>query len=76
MQLEPKDPFMLAAGALQQVNVGVRPAGAGARLLYIHMVDVEYHQLMRAWLVCLTCTPPIIRYGVVQKYEHAQIYSV
>ena len=60
MQVEPHDAFMLAAGALQEVHVGVRPLVTGSKFMYIHVVDIEYHQLVRAWLVCVTCRAPII----------------
>ena len=28
--------------------------------MYVNVVDVEYHQLIRSWLVCVTCRAPII----------------
>ena len=60
MQIEPREPFMLAANALQEIRVGVRPTVAGTKFLYINVVDIEYHQLVRTWLVCVNCRTPLI----------------
>ena len=60
MQLHPREPFMLAANTLQEVHVGVRPQQTGSKFLYINVVDIEYHQLIRSWLVCVTCRRPMV----------------
>ncbi|XP_050411736.1 nephrocystin-4 isoform X2 [Patella vulgata] len=60
MQLEPGDQFMLTAGAVHELNVAVRPNRQGNKFYYINVVDVEYHQLVRSWLICSSCRPPII----------------
>ncbi len=60
MQLQPKDAFMLPANALQEINVGVRPAQTGGKFLFINVVDIEYHQLVRSWLVNVTSRSPVI----------------
>ena len=46
MEVEPKEPFMLAANALQEIHVGVRPLSPGGKFLYLNVVDIEYHQLV------------------------------
>ena len=46
MEIEPKEPFMLAANALQELHVGVRPLTPGGKFLYLNVVDIEYHQLV------------------------------
>ena len=51
---------MLAANALQEVHVGIRPHVAGTKFLYINVVDIEYHQMVRTWLVCVNCRAPMI----------------
>lgn len=60
MQIEPREPFMLTANTLQEIHAGVRPQLAGTKFLYINVVDVEYHQLIRTWLVCVNCRTPVI----------------
>jgi nephrocystin-4 len=60
MQLQPKEPFMLAANAVQELHVGVRAAQHGAKFLTINVVDIETHQLIRSWLVCVSCRRPMV----------------
>ncbi|XP_033104596.1 nephrocystin-4-like isoform X2 [Anneissia japonica] len=60
MQLAPADPFMLLANSVHEINVGVRPISVGSKFMYINVVDNEYHQLIRSWLVCVSCRLPII----------------
>ena len=60
MSLQPSDPFMLTAKTLQELHVGVRPQQAGCRFIYINVVDIEYHQLIRSWLVCISCRAPVV----------------
>ncbi|XP_035696644.1 nephrocystin-4-like [Branchiostoma floridae] len=60
IQVSPDTPFMLAANAVHEVNVGVRPLAVGSKFLYINVVDTEYHQLIRTWLICMQTTQPVI----------------
>ncbi|XP_021379713.1 nephrocystin-4-like isoform X2 [Mizuhopecten yessoensis] len=60
MQMFPGDQFMLTAGAVHEMTVAVRPMKEGNKFFYINIVDVEYHQLIRSWLVCVTCRPPMV----------------
>ncbi|KAJ8319810.1 hypothetical protein KUTeg_001397 [Tegillarca granosa] len=60
MQLHPSNQFMLAAGAVHELNVAVRPMKEGNKFFYLNVVDVEYHQLIRTWLVCVSCRAPVI----------------
>jgi len=32
----------------------------GTKFFYINVVDVEYHQLVRTWLICVTSRAPMI----------------
>ena len=60
MSLSPSAPFMLPAGAASELHVGVRPLVSGTRFLYVNVVDSEYHQLLRSWLICVNTRPPNI----------------
>ncbi len=46
MEVEPNEPLMLAANALQELHVGVRPLTPGGKFLYLNVVDIEFHQLV------------------------------
>ncbi|XP_077998235.1 nephrocystin-4-like [Glandiceps talaboti] len=60
MQIAPSDAFMLVANSVHEIHIGVRPTAVGSKFMYINVVDTEYHQLIRSWLVCVTCRQPII----------------
>ncbi|XP_069120570.1 nephrocystin-4-like isoform X2 [Argopecten irradians] len=60
MQMYPSEQFMLTAGAVHEMTVAVRPMKAGNKFFYINVVDVEYHQLIRSWLVCVSCRAPMV----------------
>lgn len=40
--------------------MGVRPTRAGSRFVHLNLVDMDYHQLVASWLVCLSCRQPLI----------------
>lgn len=40
--------------------MGVRPRRAGSRFVHLNLVDMDYHQLVASWLVCLSCRQPLI----------------
>lgn len=60
MSLAPCEPFVLAAGTVHELSVTVRPLTKGTKFFFLNVVDVEYHQLVRSWLVCTTCRSPIV----------------
>ncbi|XP_052081503.1 nephrocystin-4-like isoform X3 [Mytilus californianus] len=60
MQLYPNEQFMLAAGAVHELSVAVRPLNEGIKIFHLNVVDIEYHQLIRNWLICVTCRSPMI----------------
>jgi len=60
MTLSPQEQFMLAAGAVHELNVAVRPLQEGNKYYYLNVVDVEYHQLVRTWLICVSSRAPMI----------------
>lgn len=59
-QMDPKGVFVLPPRGLQDLHVAVRPRRAGARFVHLSVVDVDCHQLVASWLVCLSCRPPLI----------------
>ncbi|XP_061868818.1 nephrocystin-4 isoform X2 [Colius striatus] len=60
LQVDPDGAFLLPANGIQELRIGVRPRRAGSRFLYLNLVDVESHQLVSSWLLCLTCRQPLI----------------
>lgn len=58
--MDPKGVFVLPPRGLQDLHVAVRPRRAGARFVHLSVVDVDCHQLVASWLVCLSCRPPLI----------------
>lgn len=52
--------FVLPPHGVQDLHVAVRPQRAGSRFIHLNLVDVDYHQLVASWLVCLSCRPPLI----------------
>ncbi|XP_029084567.1 nephrocystin-4 isoform X1 [Monodon monoceros] len=57
---DPKGVFVLSPHGVQDLHVGVRPRKAGSRFVHLNLVDVDAHQLVASWLVCLSCRPPLI----------------
>lgn len=60
MTLSPQEPFVLAAGTVHEMGVAVRPLTTGSKFYFLNVVDIEYHQLVRSWLVCTSCRAPIV----------------
>lgn len=60
LQIAPQDPFILAAGTAHELSVAVRPLRTGSKFFYLNVVDIEYHQLVRSWLLCASCRLPIV----------------
>ncbi|KFU95425.1 Nephrocystin-4, partial [Chaetura pelagica] len=60
LQVDPDGTFLLPANGIQELFVGVRPRRAGSRFIYLNLVDVESHQLLSSWLLCLACRQPLI----------------
>ncbi|XP_075629152.1 nephrocystin-4 isoform X3 [Balearica regulorum gibbericeps] len=60
LQVDPAGAFLLPANGIQDLYVGVRPRRAGSRFIYLNLVDVESHQLVSSWLLCLSCRQPLI----------------
>nr|XP_028696500.1 nephrocystin-4 isoform X4 [Macaca mulatta] len=60
LKTDPKGVFMLPPHGVQDLHVGVRPLRAGSRFIHLNLVDVDSHQLVASWLVCLSCRQPLI----------------
>nr|XP_039250329.1 nephrocystin-4-like [Styela clava] len=61
MEVSPSESFLLTANNVTELTVGVRPIGSpGIRYMYVNVVDVEYHQLIRSWLVAVSSKQPIV----------------
>ncbi|KFV63535.1 Nephrocystin-4, partial [Dryobates pubescens] len=60
LQVDPAGAFLLPANAAQELSLGVRPRRAGTRFIYLNLVDVESHQLVSSWLLCLSCRQPLL----------------
>ncbi|XP_066230978.1 nephrocystin-4 [Saccopteryx leptura] len=57
---DPRGVFVLPPHGVQDLHVSVRPQRAGSRFVHLNVVDVDFHQLVASWLVCLSCRPPLI----------------
>uniref|UniRef100_A0A8B9I3H1 Nephrocystin 4 n=1 Tax=Anser brachyrhynchus TaxID=132585 RepID=A0A8B9I3H1_9AVES len=60
LKVDPEGVFVLPPNGVLDLYVGVRPRRAGSRFIYLNLVDVEYHQLVSSWLVCVSCRQPLI----------------
>ncbi|XP_030145123.4 nephrocystin-4 [Taeniopygia guttata] len=60
LQVDPSGAFLLPANGIQDLYIGVRPRRAGSKFIYLNLVDVESHQLVSSWLLCLSCRQPLI----------------
>ncbi|XP_068270841.1 nephrocystin-4 [Nyctibius grandis] len=60
LEVDPDGAFLLPANGIQELRIGVRPRRAGSRFIYLNLVDVESHQLVSSWLLCLCCRQPLI----------------
>ena len=45
---------------MHELDVAVKPLRPGSKFFYLNVVDPEYHQLIRSWLVCASCRTPIV----------------
>ncbi|KAM7030462.1 nephrocystin-4 [Acridotheres tristis] len=60
LEVDPNGAFLLPANGIQDLCIGVRPRRAGSKFIYLNLVDVESHQLVSSWLLCLSCRQPLI----------------
>ncbi|KAL8198608.1 UNVERIFIED_CONTAM: Nephrocystin-4 [Gekko kuhli] len=60
LKVDPEGIFILPANGVQDLHIGIRPQRPGSQFIYLNLVDVEYHQLVSSWLVCVSCRQPLI----------------
>eukprot|EP00965_Chrysotila_dentata_P014499 480203-Pleurochrysis_carterae.AAC.1 len=60
MSLNPDAPFALAAGAVTQLTLTLRPRAAGRFQHVVHAVDLASRTLVSSWLVCAVSRVPAI----------------
>ncbi|XP_068772393.1 nephrocystin-4 isoform X2 [Struthio camelus] len=60
LKVDPEGVFILPPNGVQDLYIGVRPQKAGSRFIYLNLVDVEYHQLVSSWLLCVCCRQPLL----------------
>ncbi|XP_077167305.1 nephrocystin-4 isoform X1 [Paroedura picta] len=60
LKVDPEGIFILPANGVQDLHLGIRPQRPGSQFIYLNLVDVEYHQLVSSWLVCVSCRQPLI----------------
>ncbi|XP_074414770.1 nephrocystin-4 isoform X3 [Zonotrichia albicollis] len=60
LEVDPNGAFLLPANGIQDLYIGVRPRRAGSKFIYLNLVDVDSHQLVSSWLLCLSCRQPLI----------------
>ncbi|XP_067826754.1 nephrocystin-4 [Heptranchias perlo] len=60
LEIVPSDVFLLPPHAVKDLHISVRPQKEGDRCIYLNVVDVDFHQLVASWLICLTCGQPFI----------------
>ncbi|KAM4652363.1 nephrocystin-4 [Discoglossus pictus] len=60
LKVDPDSVFVLPPTGIQDLHIGVRPQRAGSKFIYLNLVDVDQHQLVASWLVCVSCRKPVI----------------
>ncbi len=60
MSIVPQDKFMLAANAVQELNVGIQPTSSGINHYYLNVVDTEIMSLVHSWFIYINCKPPVV----------------
>ncbi|CAH7447913.1 Nphp4 [Phodopus roborovskii] len=60
LKTDPAGVFVLPPHGVQDLHVGLRPRRSGSRFVHLNLVDMDYHQLVASWLVCLSCRQPLI----------------
>ncbi|XP_053308390.1 nephrocystin-4 [Spea bombifrons] len=60
LKVDPDGVFVLPPNGIQDLHISVCPSKAGSKFTYLNLVDVDQHQLVASWLVCVSCRNPII----------------
>ena len=67
MKLTPGDSFLLAANAVHELSVRIKSTEVGRRYMYVNVVDVDYHQLVRTWMISYDCQRADVRKTIKVK---------
>ena len=57
---DPPSAFQLVPGAHNKIAVRHRPRAPGVRKMHVHLVDVDTHELVSAWLLTTAASPPMV----------------
>ncbi|XP_075046122.1 nephrocystin-4 isoform X2 [Mixophyes fleayi] len=60
LKVDPEGVFVLPPNGIQDLHIAVHPHKAGSKFIYLNLVDVDQHQLVASWLVCVLSRNPII----------------
>ncbi|XP_078729422.1 nephrocystin-4 isoform X5 [Lampetra fluviatilis] len=60
VEVSPRDEFTLQPDSVHEVSLRVRPLSAGTRSHLLSAVDTESLAMLNCWLVCVSCSPPVI----------------
>ncbi|XP_073417892.1 nephrocystin-4 isoform X1 [Dendrobates tinctorius] len=60
LKVDPESVFVLPPNGIQDLHIAVRPLKAGSKFVYVNLVDVDQHQLVSSWLVCVVSRNPVI----------------
>ncbi|XP_069804514.1 nephrocystin-4 [Dendropsophus ebraccatus] len=60
LKVDPESVFVLPPNGIQDLHIAVRPLQASSKFIYVNLVDVDQHQLVASWLVCVLSRNPII----------------
>lgn len=60
LQMSPDEQFMLMANSVQEIRLTTNMKATGNVQMFVNVVDCEFHQLVKSWLVCVLSKPPYI----------------
>ncbi|XP_063799507.1 nephrocystin-4 isoform X2 [Pseudophryne corroboree] len=60
LKVDPESVFVLPPNGIQDLHIALRPYKASSKFIYLNLVDVDQHQLVASWLVCVLSRNPII----------------
>ncbi|XP_069775150.1 nephrocystin-4 [Narcine bancroftii] len=60
LEVMPSDVFLLPPHVVKDLHIRIWPQKEGDRCIYLNVVDVDFHQLVSSWMICLTCRQPTI----------------
>lgn len=60
IQFHPHSAFQLVANAYNKLTAQYTCTALGARRSQVNIVDVDTHELISSWLLCITTNPPVV----------------